>query len=263
MDWKTEIAKMDLGSWADWFSGTMSALAVIAALAGYFIAGGQRKADQRERDETAARLLAIKVFQLANLTDDIYRPVMEANARPVMAGVFGDQKWRRIQGVSGIRDDPSIALDASQSDMLMRRRENKLLMSLMLEISRYRTLVQHMRDYVVRRDALLELHPAPVAMEGVHGVLYLEHAELMRLLPYANALESLIGEILEQVEENRANTQALHGTYNAFVKKHFPKAIIPTVAPPKAEGEVDPIVRTRMWKLGRKIRGALKFKVRK
>jgi hypothetical protein len=252
LDLPAEIAQMELGSGADWFSGTMSALAVVVALAGYFIANGQRKADQRASDEKAARLLAIKVSQLTNLTDDIYRPLMEANARPVMDGAFGDQRWRRIQGPPALRDEPSLALDASQEDMLMRLRENQLLMSLMLEISRYRTLVLNMREYVVRRQALLELHPAPAAMEGVHGILYMQQAEIMRILPYANALESLIEQILEHVEENHVATHALHAPYNAFIKKHFPKAVIPKIGLEKADGEDAPIVRTRMWKVGRK-----------
>ncbi|KQZ05875.1 hypothetical protein ASD21_17970 [Caulobacter sp. Root1455] len=223
---------MGLGSWADWFSGTMSFIAVAVALLGYSIASFQRKADQRERDETAARLLVMKVFQLVNRTDDIYRPLVEALARPPMDGLWGDQKWRRVRGVTGVRDDTGLALDGSQEDMLIRLGEYSLLMSLMLEISRYRTLTQHMRDYVVRRDALLELHPAPVEVDGVHAVLHLDRAEVMRVLPYANALEALIKEILEQAEDNRTNTRALGPACNDFVKKHFPRTKFPKLLAP-------------------------------
>lgn len=148
-----------------------------------------------------------------------------------MGGLWADQKWRRIRGVSGVRDEPNLPLDASQEDMLMRFGEGAFLMSLMLEISRYRTLAQHMRDYVNRRDALLQLHNAPVEMQGLHAQHHMDHAEVMRVLPYARALESLIEEILDQAEENRHNTQALFATYNAFVAKHFPKAKIPILAP--------------------------------
>jgi hypothetical protein len=41
---------LDAGSWADWFSGTMSALAVMTALASHPIAKRQRRIEEKERD---------------------------------------------------------------------------------------------------------------------------------------------------------------------------------------------------------------------
>ncbi|WP_426029965.1 hypothetical protein [Caulobacter sp. DWP3-1-3b2] len=218
---------MDVGSIADWFSGIMSAGAVIIALGGYWIADAQRKADQLDRDETAGRQLALKIMRVASLTGDIHRHVHSYDDAPPMGGIWGDQKWRRMQGLVGLRDEPTLALDGAQEVLLIKAKANKFLMDLMLSISRYQSLSATMQDYTVRRDAILALHPAPINMEGLHAVHTVDEAQFMQLLPYARALEAQAESLIEHADENRDLTLGLFEEYNETMAAYFKKTKMP------------------------------------
>lgn len=225
---------MEAGSLADWFSGAASALAVLAAVAGYFIAENQRKADQRSRDETAARLLSTKIVRLTSLTADIHRHLNAPEDGPQTKGYGAGQKWRRIRGLNGLREEAGLALDSAQEDLLMRLQENQFLLDLLIANTRYRALTATMQDYTRRRDALQELHPAPVSMDGVHAVLHLDQADLARLAPYAAALENMLEALMASADEYREFNKGLVSSYNAFIQKNFAESGLPKLV------EVDP-----------------------
>jgi hypothetical protein len=220
---------MEVGSIADWFSGIMSGGAVVVALGGYWIANAQRKADQLDRDETAGRQLALKIMRVASLTGDIHRHLHSYDDAPHMGGIWGDQKWRRMQGLIGLRDEPTLALDGAQEVLLIKAQANRFLMDLMLSISRYQSLSANMQDYTVRRDAILALHPAPVEMEGLHAVHAVDQAELMQLLPYARALEAQAESLIEHADENHELTLGLFKGYNETMAAYFKKTKMPVL----------------------------------
>jgi len=135
-----------------------------------------------------------------------------------------------MQGLIGLRDEPSLALDGAQEVLLIKAKANKFLMDLMLSISRYQSLSANMQDYTVRRDAILALHPAPIEMEGLHAVHAVDQAQFMQLLPYARALESQAESLVEHADENRKLTLGLFKDYNETMAAYFKKTKMPVLA---------------------------------
>lgn len=65
------LVTLEAGSWADWFSGSMSLAAVGAAFFGYWTVHRQRVQDDRDRDKHAAESVGWKVIKVFNDTATI------------------------------------------------------------------------------------------------------------------------------------------------------------------------------------------------
>lgn len=235
---------LDAGTWADWFSGIMSFAAVLVALGGYCWSHKLQNADRAERQRQAAKQIAVKLCRVMNCTDDIRRHVHAEYKGPKLEGVDAGQTWRKIHPLIGLTDEPGLQLDGSEQALLIDAKAHEFMMDLMLVISRYQSIIGSMKEYSVRYDALQSIMPAPQEWDGARARHQLSQEQLMRILPYSSALESIIVAIINMVDENIGKCRELVVQYHPIMVSHFgddafPKLSVPEEATSEAVASVN------------------------
>lgn len=212
---------MELGSAADWFSGGMTAIAVIVALAGYGISEWQRKRDRKEAELQSGRLIGIKLMKVLNGTNDIHRHLWANYEGPPLGGEGANELWRTIHPLVGLQDDPTVTLDGAEINLLIRANETNFLQELMLATVRYQSIVSSMKEYQLRYEAIYELSPAPIAMNGLIGTHMLTAEQYLKIKPYSLALENLVQNLKAMAAENLDLCKRLASEYAPIMKQYF------------------------------------------
>ena len=206
---------------ADWFAGSMTAAAVIVALGGYGFAEWQRRRDKKDAERQSGRLIGVKLMKVMNGSDDIRRHIWADYNGPPLGGRDAHELWRTIQPLVGLQDDPAVALNDAETNLLIQANATNFLMELMLVTIRYQSIVSSMKEYQLRYDALYQLSPAPVAMLGQVGQHILTHEQYMRMQPYSLALEALIQRLKAMTAENMDMCRRLAREYQPIMKSYF------------------------------------------
>lgn len=215
---------LEPGSWANWFSGSMSALAVGVALAAYPIGNWQKRKNDRQRDAEIGRGIGWKILTLLNQNADIDRHIKRslANREPTYPP---GMKFALVRPL-GMPDRRPQELNQSETDLLLKSKSANLLMELELCFSRYSSIVFSMNEYKTRHETLYELMPPPVANEGMRFTHNLTLEELNRVRPYTLMLESLLESMISLMEENTAKIQECLQEYGKDMKRYFGKALM-------------------------------------
>jgi hypothetical protein len=212
---------MEVGSIADWFAGGTSAAAVIVALGGYWFSEWQRRRDKRDRERDAGNMIGVKLAQALNKTDDIRRHLWAPYAGPPIGGDDAHELWRRIQPLTGLQDDPSVALSEAEINLLIRMDAHQFMMDMMLVITRYQSIHTSMKEYALRYNAIMELTPAADEMNEGVTTHRIPREQYMRIKPYANALEGLLLQLRTMSAENVTNAQAIAVKFQPLMKAYF------------------------------------------
>jgi hypothetical protein len=231
---------LESGAWADWFSGIMSAAAVIVALAGYFISDRYRRADTRFKDIATAQLIGLKIWRVLNSSHDINRHVWNDNERPHIGGHEADLLWRRIHPMVGVEIDEASRLSAEEMGLLVQMRKADFLMDLTLVIARHESMVLSMKEYRNQYEDLHKMFPAPVAMNGRVGIHMLTEQEFLSIQPYSNTVESLIFAIRDMAKENVERCDVLARAFHPMMKAKYPNQRFIAVVPPAQPGDATP-----------------------
>lgn len=224
------LVSLEPGSWADWFAGSMSALAVAVALAAYPISKRQRRQEDRERDREIARGIGWKMLTLLNQNGDVERHIRTSlESRVPMYPP--NMKFPLVRPL-GVPDRKPQELNQSETDLLLRTKSAELLMDLELCFGRYASIIYGMNEYKVRHEALYELMPTPSANEGMVFTHSLTKEEAARVKPYTLMLESLLDGMIAMVGENMAKTKACLARYDTDMTRYFGKAPVTFEAEP-------------------------------
>jgi len=206
---------------ADWFAGGMTAAAVIVALGGYGFSEWQRRRDKKDAERQSGRLIGVKLMKVLNGTYDIHRHLWADYDGPPLGGEGTHEVWRTIQPLVGLQDDPALALNDAETNLLIQANATNFLMEHMLVTLRYQSIVSSMKEYHLRYDALYQLSPAPVAIQGQVGQHLLTHEQYMRMQPYSLALEALIQHLRAMTTENVDMCRRLAREYQPIMKRYF------------------------------------------
>jgi len=95
------------------------------------------------------------------------------------------------------------------------------LMEMMLVAARYQSITSSMKEYQIRYEALYELSPPPLVMEGAVGRYELTREQYMRIRPYSVALEALIQSLRAMTAENNDKCRKLAQEYHPIMKAYF------------------------------------------
>jgi hypothetical protein len=212
---------MDWGSVADWVSGVATAAAVIVALSGYGFLEWQRARDRRDAQRTAGRQIGIKLARVLNGTHDIYRHLWALYEGPPLGGEGASELWRTIHPLIGLEHEPGLILNAAETDLLLNLDATDFMMELMLATGRYQSIVSSMKDYAVRYEAMYQMMPPPVAMNGVIGQHHLSQQDYLRLRPYSLQLETIIQALRAMTAENVEICKKLAEQYHPLMKGYF------------------------------------------
>lgn len=228
------LVSLEPGSWADWFSGSMSALAVAVALAAYPISKRQKRQDDWQREKKIGRGIGWKVLNLLNQNADIDRHIKDClnNREPMYPP---NMKFPLVRPL-GVPDRRPQELNQNETDLLLKSQSAELLMELELCFGRYSSIVFSMNEYRNRHEALYELMPPPIANEGMRFTHKLTPEEVARITPYTLMLESLLEGMMALLDENTSKLQECLVKYDKDMGRYFGKALMtfevdPTLAP--------------------------------
>ena len=227
------MSPLEPGSQADWFSGTMSALAVMIAVGSYGYSELRRRREDNRRDIVTIRQIAIKLLRVVNGIHDIHRHVWEGVQEPLAGGQ--DELWRRTYPLVGLQQEPGLSLDAAEINLLIEMKQPDFLMELMLLTSRYQSILSSMMEYKVRHEAIHAMLPAPVAVEGQIGRHALNEEQYLRLQPYSIQLEMLLQSVRGMTQENVEMGERLVDQFTPMTSSYFGKPVI-KIGIPKTTG---------------------------
>lgn len=219
-----KVISLEAGSWADWFSGSMSALAVAVALAAYPITKRQKHLEDRQRDAEIGRRIGWKILTLLNQNADIVRHIKTslASREPMYPP---NMKFPRVRPL-GVPERRPQELNQSETDLLLKSRSAELLMELELCFGRYASIVFAMNEYRVKHEALYELMPKPVSNEGMTFTHHLTPEDSARIKPYALMLESLLESVIQLMNENTSKIDACLEQYEKDMTRYFGKKLM-------------------------------------
>lgn len=214
------------GTWADWFAGSMSALAVAVALAGYGFSVWQQRRHDRENERQAIQQIGLKLFTVFNRTDNIRHHVWATYTGPALQGPDADQVWRTVSPLIGLRDNLSLDLTASEVALLMKMKASGFLQDLMLATDRLHSIVSAMSEYQLKYEAMYAMMPPAEAMDGTVAQHSLSTQQYNKLRPYSVALEQMITSVRNLSQENSNACKNLINQFNPLVVGYFGKKVI-------------------------------------
>ncbi len=224
------LVTLDAGSWADWFSGIMTALAVITALIAYPVARAQRQNQELQRDKALGRAIGWKLLKVFNSTADIDRHITERlSKREALSSA--SMRFFLVEPL-GIPERTFPELNLSETDFLLRAQAADLLAEIDMCIGRYVSIAHAMNEYKSRREALFELMPPPVASDGTIFTHELSQEQRDRVQPYAAMLESLLDGIIVLAHQNILRAKCAMAQYGKDMTRYFDKALIDFEADP-------------------------------
>lgn len=227
------LLSLESGSWADWFAGSMSALAVAVALAAYPISNRQQRLADRQRDKEVGRGIGWKALKLLNKNADIHRHIKSSlESRQQMYPP--NMKFPLVRPL-GVPERRPQELNQGETDLLLKSQSADLLMELELCFGRYSSIVFAMNEYKSRHEALYELMPQPVTSEGMTFTHQLTQREAARIKPYTLMLESLLDSMISLIDENTIKLQAVLAQYDADMTRYFGKPLVTFDVDPSVE----------------------------
>lgn len=216
---------LESGSWADWFSGVFSALAVFIAISGYFLSERNRKRELRSRDLQIARHLGFKIIRQLNMFHDLYRHVWQATDKSMVDPNGNVQLWRSISPLVGVDQEQSLDLTEPEIELIMKGKSSALLETLSLTFGRYRSVVAALIEYKAIYQELQREAPPPEKVDGSRLSRTLTAADMMRLSHFFIQLDDLIRSMRqitkEGVEDGLKNLELYHGLCEELFQKRL------------------------------------------
>lgn len=225
------IDKIDWGSAADWFSGTMAACAVGLSL--WF--SRQSARDQVKREAKMSRLTAMKTAaKLLVIINSIYSLSKHLTDTPV--GItpqrLAEGRWRFTLGLEGLTNEGDVAIDPDEFGLLVDGGELQFAMKLSLLARRHSAAVEMLKSYTRRRDDLLERMPAPYEIVGVEAAVVVEGEEAISLVIRSRALESMLTQMIAHSNEDKQMADEVRDAFGPIMRRVLQDPTFPVLGAP-------------------------------
>lgn len=217
-----DLISLDPGSWGEWFSGTMSALAVMVALGGFLFSEWRLHRDAKRLEERHARKLGTKLAVAADQLIKINEHFVGSRAG---AGLAEDAplSWEIVYPLIGIPEVADLQLDEFENDLLIRAGAFDFMQKAIAIFSTVKTVRFVLTEYAVRRQAVFDRLPPPTRKNGELWTHTLSEQDLAPILPLANVLNNLIESADGQCTRALASLRDVSGSYNEIMKAYFKK----------------------------------------
>jgi hypothetical protein len=219
LDWIT----LEAGTWADWFSGTMSALAVSVALAGYWFASSQNRRAEKQTRQNAAYQIGFKLSALASETRGV---TGDLNPQKMSEGELALQNPMETCGTLapkvGFNDTMARDLNETEQNLLMLLKEENFLMDFSEIFARNNSIRAGLLEYKVRHEAIAAMLPTPVQVAGEVISLDLTQEQLLKIQPNLIAAASLVNSVRFLAKINVEMLTNLTDKFHPMMTKHFP-----------------------------------------
>lgn len=212
---------MDRGTWADWFSGSMSAAAVAVAVSGYFITNRQRKADRLDAQREAAQSIAMKLKGMLDDFHSLNEHLSDPMKSELIEGPEDSIRWETVKPLIGLTRKDHLLFTPQEKTVFIDARENAFVNDLLLVERRHAVAINLMLEYNVRRDALLASQPAPYDFTGDIFVTRMSFEQAMAIRPYAMALQTLVVDLQKSIGEDLRFAIDVSERFGPIAKAYF------------------------------------------
>lgn len=224
---------IDLGSAADWFSGTMAATAIGLSL--WF--SRQAGRDQLKREAKSNRLIAMKTTaKLLIVINSIYGNHKHLTATPASLTPerIAEGRWRFTLALEGLTNEGEIGIDPDEFGLFVDGGELQFAMDLSLLARRHSAAVEMMKVYARKRQELLELMPPPRQIEGLEAVVTVDAEQAISLILRSRALEAMLQQMIAQTEEDKRMADDIRDKFGPIARRilkdpSFPKLGAPSM----------------------------------
>lgn len=233
---------METGSLAEWVSGIGSMLAVIVALAGYWVSRAQRKDDQRIAEElrTAEEVrtrqgivhqISLKLSALTSEARTTHAGLIPPGRTEAELATMLDPRQLIGDFNPNVGMDLTMARDLSvgEQNLLMLVKENDFLMDYTEALARHESIRAGILEYKSKREGVMGMLPPPKIIDGQMASHFLSDAEWLALAPYVIPLSSLLVSVRALSKQNIELLARLCTSYKPMMEKHFPQLNIHSI----------------------------------
>ena len=233
---------MDTGSLADWVSGIGSMLAVIVALAGYWVSNAHRKKDQKiaeelRTDEDAkiqqgiVHQISLKLSALASEANTNHAELIPPGRTEAELATMSDPRQLTGEFNPNVGMDLTMVRDLAvdEQNLLMLVKENDFLMDFTEALARHESIRAGILEYKAKREGVMAMLPPPQIVNGQMASHFLSDAEWLALAPYVIPLSSLLVSIRALSKQNIELLVRLCRSYKPMMTKHFPQLNIHSI----------------------------------
>lgn len=227
---------IDLGSAADWFSGTMAAIAIGLSL--WF--SRQAGRDQLKRDAKSNRLIAMKTTaKLLIVINSIYGNHKHLTTTPANLSPdrIAEGRWRFTLALEGLTNEGEIGIDPDEFGLFVDGGELQFAMDLSLLARRHSAAVEMMKVYARKRQDLLELMPPPHQIEGLEAVVKVEADQAIALVLRSRALEAMLQQMITHTDEDRRMADDIRDKFGPIVRRILKDPSFPKLGSPSMTSE--------------------------
>ena len=233
---------METSSLADWVSGIGSMLAVIVALAGYWILHAHRKGDQRIAAEVRAaeeervrqgivHQISLKLSALTSEANTTHADLIPAGRTEAELATMLDPRQLTGEFNPNVGMELTMARDLAvdEQNLLMLVKENDFLMDYTEALARHEAIRAGILEYKAKREAVMAMLPPPQMVHGQMASHVLTDAEWLALAPYVIPLSSLLVSTRMLSKQNIELLARLCASYKPMMAKHFPQLNIHSI----------------------------------
>lgn len=216
--WLTDIS-LEPGSWADWFSGTMSALAVVIAVGSYGFSEYRSRREREQQDMAVARRMGVKLLRLINESNGILKQVRPSTSPPDVEMLKFTH--RDVHPLGGLDLTSDLSVDHDEADLALSTGDAEFLSELLLAFDRHRSVYAGLIEYKAKYEALQALHPTPVAMDGQVFTYEWTQGEYLKLAPQIVMIDALLNSVISLARENVVKVDRLSENYTRLMRIRF------------------------------------------
>lgn len=230
-------AQFDFGSLADWFSGTMAAIAVALSL-WFSWRSGQA---QKRVDAKANRMIAMKTLaKMLVMINSVYGLHGHLTATPtgITPERLREGRWRFTLGLDGFSNEAAFDFDPDEFGLYVDAGELDFAMSLSLFARRHAAAIQMMQSYSNRREALLEMMPQPQSLNGTEASVVVDADKAMPLILRSRALEAMLQQMIEHAKADKEMADDLRERIGPITRRVLNDKTFPILGVPKEKGNV-------------------------
>lgn len=216
--WFTSLS-LEPGSWADWFSGTMSAFAVVIAVGSYGFSEYRLRRERQQQEMAVARRMGVKILRLINESHGILRQVRPASTPPnteMLRFSFLD-----VHPLGGLDLSPNLNVDHDEADLALSTGDAHFLSEYLLAFDRHRAVTNGLMEYKAKYEALHAAQPTPVEMRGQVFTYEWTRAEYMKIAPQIVMIDQLLNSVISIARENVVKVDKMAADYTRLMKIKF------------------------------------------
>ena len=227
-------SSLEIGSAADWFSGTMAAGAIITSL---WLAGRSTR-EQIKRDQATSRQIAMKTTAklLVVINNVVSSSSYISGCKPRDERQARGSKWGYITPVANMIDD-QLTFDPDEFALLTDGGEVKLAMDVSLLFRRHAASIAAMRHYGAKREDLLMDLPAPFETDGPHAAVMVEGDAGRRLQVRSAALEKFLEGMILATGEDLSLANSVRDRIGPAFRKILGDPKFPRLGIPEAHAQ--------------------------